>query len=62
MRHLLSRLRVDEMGEVAISYSLVAALVSMAAIIAMTQLGDVIPEIYDFVTGTMIEGLARVGL
>lgn len=62
MLHLLSRLRVDEMGEVAISYSLVAALVSIAAIIAMAQLGDVIPEVYDFVTGTLVEGLERVGL
>jgi Flp pilus assembly pilin Flp len=62
MLHLLSRLRVDEVGEVAISYSLVAALVSIAALIAMTVLGDTIPEIYNFVTGTMIEGLQRVGL
>lgn len=62
MLHLLSRLRVDEMGEVAISYSLVAALISIAAIIAMTQLGDVIPQVYDFVTGTLVEGLERVGL
>jgi Flp pilus assembly pilin Flp len=62
MLHLLSRLRVDEVGEVAISYSLVAALISIAAIIAMTQLGDVIPEVYDFVTVTMIDGLRRVGL
>jgi Flp pilus assembly pilin Flp len=62
MLHLLSRLRVDEVGEVAISYSLIAALVSIAAIVAMTQLGDVIPEVYQFITVTMIEGLQRVGL
>ena len=59
--YLLSRIRAEEAGEVAISYSLVAALVSIAAIIAMSELGDTIPLIYHYVTDTMIEGLARIG-
>ena len=60
LTHLI-RLRVEEAGEVAISYSLIAALISIAAIIAMTQLGDTLPHIFDFVTQTMIDGLARMG-
>ncbi|MGE5146436.1 MAG: Flp family type IVb pilin [Candidatus Eiseniibacteriota bacterium] len=59
---LLLRLRIDEAGEVAISYSLIAALISVAAIIAMTQLGETIPQIFHFVTSTMVDGLARMGL
>jgi len=62
MLHLLTRIRFDELGEVAVSYSLVAALVSIAALVGMALLGDILPEIFNFVTGTMIEGLERVGL
>jgi pilus assembly protein Flp/PilA len=58
----LSRIRADEAGEVAISYGLIAALISVAAIIAMSQLGDTIPHAFDFVTQTMRDGLARMGL
>ena len=61
MLHLFFRLRVDEGGEVAITYGLIAALVSIAAIIAMAQLGEVLPEIYDFVTNTMDQGMDRIG-
>ena len=62
MLHLLTRMRVDEVGEVAVSYCLIADLVSIVAIVAMVVLGDVIPEIYDLVTNTMVSGLDRVGL
>jgi Flp pilus assembly pilin Flp len=58
----LKRLGVDEAGEVAISYSLIAALVSIAALVVMAQLGDTLPRVFNLVTQTMIEGLARVGL
>ena len=62
MLYLLSRLRIDEAGEAAISYSLIAALISIAAIIAMTQLGDTLPHLFDLVNETLTDGLARVGL
>jgi len=62
MLQQLSRIRADEVGEVAISYGLIAALISIAAIIAMTQLGDTLPHVFDFVTNTMRDGLARMGL
>jgi Flp pilus assembly pilin Flp len=62
MLQLLSRIRADEAGEVAISYSLIAALISIAAIIAMTQLGDTIPRIFDLVGQELIDGLQRAGL
>lgn len=62
MLQALSRIGADEAGEVAISYGLIAALISVAAIIAMTHLGDTIPHAYDFVTQTMRDGLARMGL
>ena len=58
--HLI-RLRVEEAGEVAISYGLIAALISVAAIIAMSQLGDTLPQIFDFVNRTMNDGLTRIG-
>jgi len=62
MSNLLSRLYAEEAGEVAISYGLIAALISIAAIIAMTQLGSILPHVFDFVTSSMIDGLARMGL
>jgi Flp pilus assembly pilin Flp len=37
-------------------------LISIAAIIAMTQLGDTLPHVFDYVTNTMNDGLARMGL
>jgi Flp pilus assembly pilin Flp len=58
----LHRLGVDETGEVVISYSLIASLVAIAAIVAMIQLGDTIPHLFDLVTNTLIDGIARIGL
>ena len=62
MLQALSRIRADEAGEVAISYGLIAALISIAAIVAMTQLGDTIPHLFDLVGQEMIDGLQRAGL
>lgn len=62
MSNLLSRFYADETGEVAISYSLIATLISIAAIIAMTQLGDTLPQIYNFVNESILGGLSRMGL
>jgi pilus assembly protein Flp/PilA len=62
MLQALSRIRADEAGEVAISYGLIAALISIAAIIAMTQLGDTIPHLFELVGAEMLEGLQRAGL
>ena len=61
VRHLI-RLGGEEGGEAAISYSLIAALISIAAIIAMTQLGDTLPHLFDLVSNALKEGLSRVGL
>ena len=61
LRHVI-RLGFEEGGEVAISYGLIAALISVAAIVAMSQLGDTIPQIYDYVNGTMNDALTRLGL
>lgn len=62
MLQVLSRIGADETGEVAISYGLIAALISIAAIVAMTQLGDTIPHLFDLVGGEMLDGLQRAGL
>jgi Flp pilus assembly pilin Flp len=62
MLQAMPRLYADERGEVAISYGLIAALISIAAIIAMTQLGETIPHIFDLVGQEMFDGLQRAGL
>ena len=43
----------DESGATAIEYGLIAALVSIAAIGAMTSLGDAVTNTFDTVANTM---------
>jgi pilus assembly protein Flp/PilA len=62
MLQAVAILYADERGEVAISYGLIAALISIAAIIAMTQLGETIPHLFNLVGQEMIDGLQRAGL
>ncbi len=43
----------DESGATMIEYGLVAALVSVAAIVALGLLGDALVEIFDYVQGIL---------
>jgi pilus assembly protein Flp/PilA len=53
MRSLFSRLVRDERGATAIEYGLIAALVSVAAIAALTALGGSLQQIFQFVANTL---------
>lgn len=49
VRKLIARFAKDESGATAIEYGLIAALVSVAAIVAMTLLGSELSATFDFV-------------
>ena len=53
---ILKKIRKDESGATAIEYGLIAALVSVAAIGALTALGGSLQAIFDSVASTL--GLA----
>ena len=48
----------DESGATAIEYGLIAALVSIAAIAALTQLGNQLVNIFNTVSGALATGAA----
>lgn len=49
LRKLIARFAKDESGATAIEYGLIAALVSVAAITAMTLLGTELSQTFNFV-------------
>jgi len=51
MFKLIRKLRRDEEGATAIEYGLIAALISVAAIIAMQALGTSLNNIFDSISG-----------
>ena len=51
MFNLIRKLRRDEEGATAIEYGLIAALISVAAIIAMTALGDSLKGLFGGIAG-----------
>lgn len=53
MKSLFSRFVKDESGATAIEYGLIAALVSVAAIVALTALGTELSDIFDTVKTTL---------
>jgi pilus assembly protein Flp/PilA len=53
MRSILASLLKDERGATAIEYGLIAALVSVAAIAALTALGGSLQTIFQFVATTL---------
>lgn len=53
MFKLLKKLRRDESGATAIEYGLIAALVSVAAITAMTALGGSLDDMFTAVSTTL---------
>lgn len=48
----------DESGTAAIEYGLIAGLVSVAAIAAMTSLGDSLQELFDAVAGALEDAIS----
>ena len=53
MRQLLQALQTDESGATAIEYGLIAALVSVAAIAALTAMGGSLQSIFTNVSTTL---------
>lgn len=55
MFKLFRRLLTDETGATAIEYGLIAALISVAAIVAMQTLGGSLSDMFDFIAGKLDE-------
>jgi pilus assembly protein Flp/PilA len=53
LRQTLRALVADESGAAAIEYGLIAGLVSVAAIAAMSSLGDSLQELFDSVASAL---------
>ena len=53
MTKLVRKFITDESGATAIEYGLIAALVAVAAIVALTNLGDQLSTIFNTVKSTM---------
>lgn len=60
MFKLLRKLRQDEKGATAIEYGLIAALISVAAIIAMQAIGTSLTGIFDTVSSTLDDASGAV--
>jgi pilus assembly protein Flp/PilA len=52
----------DETGATAVEYSLIAALVSIAAIGGMILTGDALSKLFPYIASQLDNGLAKVGL
>lgn len=61
MKSLLKRLYRDESGATAIEYGLIAALVSVAIIGALSLLGDALDEIFNFIATQLNDAASGVG-
>ncbi len=61
MFKLIRRLRKDEKGATAIEYGLIAALISVAAIAAMTTLGGSLRTMFGTVSSSMDTAVQNVG-
>ncbi|WP_379921670.1 Flp family type IVb pilin [Erythrobacter sp. R86502] len=55
--NFLNKLIRDEQGATAIEYGLIAALIAVAAITAMTSLGSTLKETFNEVDSEMTKGL-----
>ena len=53
MRQIIRRLLKDEKGATAIEYGLIAALISIAAIAAMTNVGNNLQSIFNAVANNL---------
>jgi pilus assembly protein Flp/PilA len=58
---MLKRLAKDESGATAIEYGLIAALVSVAAIVALTQMGQSLNTMFTTVRGALDTAVAAAG-
>jgi pilus assembly protein Flp/PilA len=55
----LRKLMTDKKGATAIEYGLIAALIAVAAITAMTSLGDNVKATFDLASGEVAKGNAK---
>jgi pilus assembly protein Flp/PilA len=58
MKNLVSRFIKDESGATAIEYGLIAALVSVVIIVALTTLGTNLTATFTRVAGSLVQGAA----
>ena len=56
MNNLISRFVADESGATAIEYGLIAALISVAIIVAITALGSQLSAVFSNITGQLSAG------
>jgi pilus assembly protein Flp/PilA len=58
---MIKKLFKNEEGATAIEYGLIAALIAVAAIVAMTSLGSTLSGTFTTVDGKMAAGVAKAG-
>ena len=58
MKNLLTRFLEDESGPTAIEYGLIAALISVVCIVAMTAVGRNLGAVYTSISGSLAGALA----
>ena len=61
MRNIIRELLKDESGATAIEYGLIAALVSVAAIVALTAMGSSLEQMFNKVSGELSNALTNSG-
>jgi len=61
MRNIIRELLKDESGATAIEYGLIAALVSVAAIAALTAMGSSLEQMFNKVSGELSNAVSAGG-
>ena len=58
----IHRFLVDQGGASAVEYSLIGALVSVAAIVALQTLGSTLADLFSMLSEALLDASARAGL
>ena len=59
MKKLFTQFKDDESGATAIEYGLIAALISVGIIVAVTALGDSLEGVFDNISGSLDTALVE---
>lgn len=62
MLGIIHRFVADQRGASAVEYSLIGALVSVAAIVALQTLGSTLADLFSTLSDTLLDAGARAGL
>ncbi len=57
MKNLLTKFKNDESGATAIEYGLIAALISVGIIVAVTALGNSLGNVFDSISGSLDDAM-----